>query len=344
MDLFHMPLRAAALSLVLARVAMGAGPTVYWCDAEGGGLTLIVTPAGESILIDSGNPGGRDSARIVHVIKDVAHLDHLDHLIITHLHIDHFGGAAEIAASLPVKNLWDNGLPDADPDGNATSTWPLTSKAYREMKVGERHLVQPGTKIPLSKLGLPIELNCLVTRKKVWQSPGLHPNGKEQPSTKPVDNSDNANSSAWIFQYGSFRFYDGGDLTWNIESKLVWPEVWVTPVDVYQVTHHGYDVSNNPWLVRALSPTVSVMNNGTTKGTTPEVLATLASVPTLQAQYQVHKNIRPDGVTNNCPDGQIANLEEKCAGNYLLCSVDQDGKTYTIEIPANGHRRTFKTK
>jgi beta-lactamase superfamily II metal-dependent hydrolase len=268
----------------------------------------------------------------------------LDHLIVTHLHIDHFGGAAEIAASLPVGHLWDNGLPDTDPDGNANSIWPLTSKAYREMKVGERHVVQPGPKIPLSKRGLPIDLSCIVTRKKVWQSPGLHPNGPEQPSTKPVDNSDNANSSAWIFQYGAFRFFDGGDLTWNVESKLVWPEVWVTSVDVYQVTHHGLDVSNNPWLVRALSPTVSVMNNGPTKGTSAEALATLAAVRTLKAQYQIHKNVRPDGVTNNCAVNQIANLDEKCSASIIVCTVDEDAKGYTMEIPATRYQRKFKTK
>ena len=32
---------------------------VYWVDVEGGAATLIVTPAGESILIDTGNPGTR---------------------------------------------------------------------------------------------------------------------------------------------------------------------------------------------------------------------------------------------------------------------------------------------
>src|SRR3989442_1173425 len=37
---------------------------IYWVDVEGGGGTLIVTPAGESVLIDSGNPGGRDAGRI----------------------------------------------------------------------------------------------------------------------------------------------------------------------------------------------------------------------------------------------------------------------------------------
>lgn len=48
--------------------------TIYWIDTEGGAATLIVTPAGESILIDAGNPGGRDSDRIFEVAHHVAGL------------------------------------------------------------------------------------------------------------------------------------------------------------------------------------------------------------------------------------------------------------------------------
>jgi competence protein ComEC len=320
------------------------GPTIYWCDSEGGGSTLIVTPAGESVLIDSGNPGGRDSGRIVHVIKDVAHLSKLDHLIVTHLHIDHFGGAAEIAQAIPVGNLWDNGVPDTDPDGNSGSGWALTSKPYREMKVGERHVVEAGVAIPLKGANSGLELRCLAAKKQVWHSPGVHLKTPRPPTEKPVDTSDNANSSVWLLKFGKFSMYDGGDLTWNIETTLYWPTQWVDPVDVYQVTHHGLDQSNNPWLVRGLRPTVSVMNNGTVKGTMPEVITTLNSLPSLQAQYQLHKNLRPDGATNNCPDAQIANLAAACAGNFIRCSVAARGTSYTMEIPAAGYRRTFKSK
>src|SRR5688572_19179477 len=68
----------------------------YWIDSEGGGSTLIVTPANEAVLIDSGNPGGRDSARIVAAAR-AAGLTKIDYLLLTHFHLDHFGGAAEIA-------------------------------------------------------------------------------------------------------------------------------------------------------------------------------------------------------------------------------------------------------
>src|SRR5581483_12172467 len=37
----------------------------FFIDTEGGASTLIVTPAGESVLIDTGNPGERDPGRII---------------------------------------------------------------------------------------------------------------------------------------------------------------------------------------------------------------------------------------------------------------------------------------
>src|ERR1051326_4587454 len=41
----------------------------YFVDVEGGAATLIVTPAGESVLIDCGAPGDRDAERIAHAAK-----------------------------------------------------------------------------------------------------------------------------------------------------------------------------------------------------------------------------------------------------------------------------------
>src|SRR3954467_12708784 len=82
---------------------------LYWIDSEGGGSTLIVTPRGESVLVDTGNPGGRDARRIHHVATEVAGLKRIDQVIITHFHVDHFGGLAELAALLPVGVLYDKG-------------------------------------------------------------------------------------------------------------------------------------------------------------------------------------------------------------------------------------------
>src|SRR3954471_12011384 len=65
---------------------------IYWIDAEGGAATLVITPNGESVLIDSGNPGHRDPDRIVQTVTREARVRQLDHVIVTHYHSDHFGG------------------------------------------------------------------------------------------------------------------------------------------------------------------------------------------------------------------------------------------------------------
>ena len=117
----------SAVVLGLSNVAVTAQTTsarpleIYFIDVEGGAATLLVTPDRESILIDSGWPGhdDRDPNRIVHVLKDLARCDHLDHLITTHWHMDHFGGVAGFSGARHDRHFWDRGAAgdaDARPD------------------------------------------------------------------------------------------------------------------------------------------------------------------------------------------------------------------------------------
>lgn len=344
---FPASLAAMFFSLTLLAGTADGRLDFYWVDSMGGGSTLIVTPGGESVLIDSGNPGGRDAARIHQVATAVAGLRQIDHLIITHWHTDHYGGAPELAALLPIQRVYDNGIPDVDPDGNKDASWPLRIKAYREMSVGERILVVPGERRELRGATAPDALSPRLTFVAARQQLALDPLAAtpltecRDPSPKAPDTSDNKNSVVTLIQFGGFRYFNGGDLTWNIESTLVCPMAQVGSVDVYQVNHHGLDVSSNPMLLRQLAPSVAVFNNGPRKGCMPEVVTNLRALPSLLAIYQVHRNLQSPEV--NAPHDHCAN-DGGDGGNYVKLSVAPDGRTYTVTVPSTGHQRTFSTR
>ncbi|HEV8544353.1 MAG TPA: MBL fold metallo-hydrolase [Verrucomicrobiae bacterium] len=331
---------------VTLRAAEGPPLDMYWVDVEGGAGTLIVTPAGESIVIDTGMPGGRDAKRIAKAAKD-AGLRQIDYLFTTHLHMDHFGGAAELSEMIPIVTVYDNGIPDKNPDNPAdTAGFEKSIRPYREMKVQKRVVIHPGDVIPLKQAdsGAKLELRCIAAMQQTI--PGHH-GAAGTDCAKAVerakDTGDNANSIVLLLKFGDFKMFDGGDLTWNNEAKLVCPENLVGHVDIYDVDHHGLDLSNNPILVHSLAPTVAIMSNGTSKGCGAETFHTLKNTSSIQAIYQIHRNLRPDS-ENNTEAEYIANPEKDCEANYIKVSVEPSGKSYTVSIPTKGHSRMFQTR
>lgn len=345
--------------LVLATLARADQKTktldVYWIDSEGGGSTLIVTPANESVLIDSGNPGGRDPARIVAAAK-AAGLTKIDYFLLTHFHGDHFGGAAEIAQQIPFGTIFQRALPEGDPDRKAQSTFQTVIKPFREISA-KRIPLAPGVMIPLQSAAgtAALELRCIAADQKMVEPTAAQRRSenplKSSAPQKGIPYSDNDNSAVFVLSFGGFKFFDGGDLTWVYEGRLVTPYNVVGTVDVYQTNHHGLDVSNNPVLIQSLAPTVVVMNNGPKKGGTPAAFAAIKSATSVQARYQVHRSFNNVPAEEQAPDDCVANKENltgpdaaKCGANLIKMSVAADGKSYTISVPATGHSKTYKTK
>src|SRR5207302_5206679 len=130
-------LTAVSALLLSAAVAYAQPRTtldIYVVDVEGGNATLFVTPAGESVLIDTGNLNGaaRDAGRIMDAVRD-AHLAQIDHLILTHYHADHFGGMEELSKQIPIREFIDHG-PNVQPGAGADWERDVYPKLYGQAK------------------------------------------------------------------------------------------------------------------------------------------------------------------------------------------------------------------
>src|SRR5450631_132157 len=129
------------LLLLSACVASAASKNleIYWIDAEGGAATLIVSPSGESMLVDTANraPDDRDAKRIMTAIQQ-AGLKKIDILLTTHFHSDHIGAMPALAKLIPIEMYMDHG------ESVEMARPPVATayKAYEEQSVGKRKILK----------------------------------------------------------------------------------------------------------------------------------------------------------------------------------------------------------
>jgi competence protein ComEC len=318
---------------------------IYFLDMVGGASTLIVTPLGESVLSDTGSlrPEHRDADRILRACED-AGLQQIDYLVTTHFHSDHFGAILEVSQRIPVKCFLDKGT--RAPAGDGDNRWskglyPL----YEQATKGNLKTLRAGADIPLKNdpAGrLPqLTLHCVAADKKVEGFDGDIDAPVEGFRMDGADGSDNARSIALLLTYGRFKFFAGGDITWNVEQHLFHPANRLGTVDLYQVTHHGLDLSNNTLLLQALRPTVCVAPNGPRKGIMPRTFKDLTALPSLQALYQMHYNTQYGDAGNTKPEFIANPKADPGRGQYIKASVSPDQSAFTIQIGPDGAKRAY---
>ena len=314
---------------------------IYWVDVEGGAATLIVTPAGESILVDSGEDLDRDASRIHAVAVKMAGLQQIDHFVATHWHSDHYGGTFKLNQLIPLKSFYHHGIPSSlaeDPD------FPKRMALYQKVTQGRSRALRPGDRLQLrQKPDLPrLVIECIASDGKVaaesppTSSPNEECSKKQQGSPDPTDN---AKSVALLFQYGGFTFFDGGDLTWEMEERLVCPVNRVGRIDLFQINHHGLDKSNNPVLIRSMGPRVVVINNRADKGAQPNTMRMLQATRSIETIWQVHRNVSTGPKLNTEPRF-IANQEVDCQGEFIWASVQPDG-SFSVRIGQTGTEKEY---
>ena len=328
---------------LIAATAFAASKTldVWVIDTEGGKAVLILSPSGQSMLIDTGFPGNndRDTTRILEACK-LAGVTKLDVLVTTHYDLDHVSNTPSFVAKMPVALFVDHG-PAVVTDQRTLAA----VKAYDDLWAQARHIVaKPGDKIPFAGVDVQVLGAAFEAIKAPLKGAG-QPNpacAEVQPKTWPRTNEDvseNAASVATLFTFGSFRMLDMGDMTWNRESQLVCPNNLIGTVDLFLINHHGADLSNNPALVNAVHPRVAVMNNGFRKGGSASVVALYRSLSWLEGFYMIDRSTSAgDG---NPPEAFIANIDPASDGHWIKISAENNG-TMVVTNGRTGESKTYK--
>jgi competence protein ComEC len=354
----------SAFTLARAQTRTASTLDIYVIDVEGGNATLIVAPSRESLLIDTGNAGAaaaRDAGRIIEAIHD-ASLQQIDHLITTHWHGDHFGGMAELAAKVPIREFIDHG-PNVQP-GELADTF--LQKTYPQLYAKAKHtVVKPGDKISMAGLDVRVVASAGETIKTPL--PGAGTPNPYCANFKPGDNNaEDPESVGTYIAFGRFRTVHLGDLTKNKEFELMCPNNRLGAVDVLLGLHHGVSSSNSEVMVHALHPRVAIMNNGTRKGGEPDVMKTVHSSPGLEDLWQLHFSLL-SGQEFTVPGMFIANTIDDQPSTmpiaptpapqpgpgvppapvhngkayWIKVSAQQDG-SFTVINPRNGFSKTYR--
>jgi beta-lactamase superfamily II metal-dependent hydrolase len=343
-----------ALVAVLSVSACASIPdplNIYFVDVEGGQATLIVTPSGETLLIDTGYPGkgkadptpgdasvARDAQRILAAATD-ANVSQIDYLLITHFHGDHFGGTMELSELIPIGTIVDHGT-EVEEEHGSPNTLDLI-RGYK--KVREQHsYLKPvvGDKLPLQGVDATIVSSAgSVLKATVRNSKAVHP-ACDRLEFTPSGSIVNMGSTGVLIRYGEFHFLDVGDLVGQPLSDLVCPSNRIGPVDVYLVSHHGAADAADPATFAVWHPRVAILNNGPEKGGSASMFDALRNAEGLEDVWQLHVSEAENA--ENFSATQIVNLDAQ-THDWLKLSAYADG-SFRILNGRTGEWKSYAAK
>ena len=328
---------------------------IYWVDVEGGAATLLISPSGESMLIDTGfEVDGRDAKRI-YAAAQQAGLKKIDYVVISHYHADHVGGLAALSKMIPLGKFY----------GRGDEIEPVNQKwldSYRAASAGKRTIVKPGDRIPIKGF----EVLVVSSDGKMLDKPvtGGGPNALcANAEQKAPAGPENQYMVGTLITFGRFKLLALIDLDWEKEMELVCPVNKLGTVTLYQSGRHGsFDGAGSPALLGAIRPQVAVINNGPRKGlgqvddtarsitpagikVTPyerNAYARLSKIPGIEGIWQGHLSLLDKDPSHNTSPDMIANLDDTadCKGNWIKASVEPSGRL-TITNGRNGFSKSY---
>lgn len=210
---------------------------IHHIDVGQADSTLIVTPANETILIDTGH-WQNDGDRVISYLES-QDITRIDHLVATHAHSDHIGGHAAVLDHFEthrngVGNVYDSGVP------HTTQTYEdyLDAVERHEKRI---HVVEEGDTLPVNDTSVAVTV--------------LNPAANRSETDIQED------SITLLVDYGEFRYLLTGDLEAAGERRIVDAHGDRLDADVYHAGHHGSSTSSTDALLSTADPQIAVISS-----------------------------------------------------------------------------------
>lgn len=210
---------------------------IHHIDVGQADSTLIITPDGETILIDTGD-WPQDGQDVIAYLES-HDIDRIDHLIATHAHADHIGGHAAVIEWAETEGegigaAYDSGVP------HTTQTFNNYLDAIEAHDV-DLFTVEEGDELPL----------------ETGELQGLFINPPEGESNDDF----HYNSVSTVFEFGEFSYVTTGDAEQDAESRMI--DDWVDELeaDAYQAGHHGSTTSSTQSFMDVVDPQFAIISS-----------------------------------------------------------------------------------
>lgn len=213
---------------------------IHYMDVGQGDGAVLISPLGEILLFDNGfNRCGQKSVAYLTSLG----ITHIDYMIISHYHADHFGCTKAVLDKFPLtKFSYDR---PGDPE-NASDTYD----AYVEAVGNKRKHVDHDTTITLdANSNSPVTINIVA-----FNAEGI------------ATTNENDQSVAAVVHFGEFDVMMAGDLSGFKTTRYKDIETTVSEkvgqVEVLKINHHGSDHSSNSRWLAKLKPRVAMISAG----------------------------------------------------------------------------------
>ncbi|MCX7012278.1 MAG: MBL fold metallo-hydrolase [Candidatus Sumerlaeota bacterium] len=336
---------------------------LYVLDVALGNAVLVVSPSGQSMLIDAAAPEQRHMDLILAAMAD-AGVEQIDYSVVSHYHWDHYGVLPELSRQVPILNYIDHGPSvefEREPEWyrthGGTRKNPLYDLYVETRAKGNHIVVKPGDIIPVEGA----DVTVLTSGGRAISTPVKGGGGFNHAcwlTPLVADNEQEDSQSVGVLvEFGKFRFIDLGDLPWNISRQLFCPENKVGPVDLYMITHHALSPTKEsvgpahesaaacpPCEVYGLRPRVGILScneDYVFRLCTPAAWQRVRRSPGLEDIWQTRYQAQ-GGPDNNAPEEFIA-CPNAAAGQkaaWIKASAEADG-SFTVTNSRNGFAKRY---